>query len=108
MNCKQGDLAFVVGAVNPQNLMKIVEVLGPYDPATCGIVATIESRQLWLCESRGSELIWGDLTGTGFIRDTRGPIPDECLKPIKPPAGDIVTSGKTEQPAPSDAAAQHM
>jgi hypothetical protein len=84
MNCQPGDLAFIVRSSNPENLMKIVEVIKAYDPADCGIVVTDESRQVWLCESRGSPIVWSDQAGVAFLRGMSGPIPDECLWPIRP------------------------
>lgn len=107
MNCQPGDLAFVIRAANPENLMRIVEVLKSYDPADSGIVMTTESRQVWLCESLGSPLIWGDLAGTNFIRAMAGPIADECLWPIRPAKDEPADSRKTEQPSPAAAAIQH-
>lgn len=84
MNCKQGDLALVVRATRPENLMKIVEVIGPYDPRECGIVLSVDSKKVWLCESRGSPLVWANAWGFGETHSHRGPIPDEYLRPIRP------------------------
>jgi hypothetical protein len=84
MNCKPGDLAFVIRSAHPGNLMKIVEVIKPYEPSECGIVIVSKSRQLWLCEAQGSDLVWSDLVNQPMTRAARGPIPDECLFPIKP------------------------
>lgn len=108
MNCKPGDLALVVRSSNPENLMKIVEVIKPYDPRDCGIVALDDSRQVWLCESLGSKLAWSDIAGTHTTRAQTGPIPDECLKPICPGQEDETSVTKTKCPAPQSAvAAQH-
>jgi hypothetical protein len=101
MNCQPGDLAFIVRSSNPENLMKIVDVIKPYDPADCGIVVSDESRQVWLCESRGSPLVWSDQAGVAFLRGMAGPIPDECLRPIRPGHEDHSVDAGLQQPAPT-------
>ena len=104
MNCQPGDLAFVVRSSNPENLMKIVEVIKALEPQDSHITITTPSRQLWLCESQGSDLVWSDLVNQPMTRGPRGPIPDECLRPIRPEQEDAPTGEKTEQPAPTAAA----
>ena len=104
MNCKPGDLAFVVRSSNPENLMKIVEVIKACEPHDTPISITTPTRQLWFCESQGSDLVWSDLVNQPMARGPRGPIPDECLWPIRPGQEGVPTGEKTEQPAPTAAA----
>jgi hypothetical protein len=63
--------------------MKIVEVIKPYE-SDVAIVLTTPSRQVWLCESRGSDLVWSDMVGQPMHQGPAGPIPDEFLWPIRP------------------------
>lgn len=83
MNCQPGDLAIVVSSTIQQNIGKIVDVVKAYDPQDAGILPTNESRQLWLCETKGSLLRWASPDGHGVIHQSAGPIPDEFLRPLR-------------------------
>lgn len=70
MNCKQGDLAIIVKAVNPENIGKIVEVVRPYVQGERllsingkrggRVVGSMFSNDIWVVRSRGTPLVWSN------------------------------------------------
>lgn len=81
MNVKPGDLAVIVNSVIPANLGLFVTVIKAYDERTAGI-QVVDQGPLWHCQAKGVityENIYGQRVTT-----TDGPIPDECLRPIRP------------------------
>lgn len=83
MNCKPGDLAIVVRSKIPSNVGLIVQVIGGHSPLDTGILTTDSSCQVWHCEAQGSPLTWELEYSIGTLRRRNGPIPDECLWPIR-------------------------
>ena len=91
LRCRVGDLCVVIRAVHPSNLGHIVRVLAPYDPRGCDVDMADAD---WLVESarpmtwsRGERHLW---------QRRRGPVPDECLQPLRgevsPPMGSFTTA----------------
>lgn len=75
MNCRQGDLAFVVnatGMVVPENVDRIVRVM---EPAPFN---ALELPNVWVVASEGS-----DLTDTDGCPARAGVIQDANLRPIR-------------------------
>ena len=83
MNCKPGDLAIVVKSKISSNVGLIVQVIGPHSPLDTGIITCDTSRHMWHCESQGSPIAWELEHSIGTLRRRNGPIPDECLQPIR-------------------------
>ena len=91
LRCRVGDLCVVVRAVHPSNLGHIVRVLAPYDPGGCDLdmdeADWLVESALPLTWSRGERRLW---------RRRRGPVPDECLQPLRdgatPPMGSSATA----------------
>lgn len=77
MNCKPGDLAFIVHS-EAGNEGRIVLVLGPSRPKGPGANAYGE-LPLWWCEGQGSPL----QDTFGFL-NTEFNFPDAYLRPIRP------------------------
>ncbi|MBP0714838.1 hypothetical protein ABXK61_16150 [Burkholderia sola] len=75
MNCKPGDLAFVIASTIPQNIGRIVEV-----------IAWSGEMQMWECRSRDPMLLKsGEFLTEHFCEDSR-------LRPISGvPINDDVT-----------------
>lgn len=88
MNCKPGDLAIVVRSKTPSNVGLIVLVRHGHSPLDTGIIPTAQSRQMWHCEAQGSPLTWSLEYSIGTEQRRNGPIPDECLRPIRDDDGD--------------------
>ena len=83
MNCKPGDRAIVIKSRTKSNIGRIVEVLRAYSPLDSGVIPTDGTRQMWLAKSIGSSLMWERAYSIGTEQRSEGPIPDECLWPIK-------------------------
>jgi hypothetical protein len=83
MNCKPGDLAIITRSQTASNVGLIVLVKGGHCPEDTGIITTAQSRQMWHCVAQGSALTYtlGYTVGTEQRRN--GPIPDECLRPLR-------------------------
>jgi hypothetical protein len=84
MNCKPGDLAVVVRSKTPANMGKIVRVVQPYEPGQSGIVLRDFDGFVWLCDTAGSDLVWDSAWGCGLEYRRSGPVPDACLRPLRP------------------------
>jgi hypothetical protein len=74
MNCKQGDLAYIVDSQFPENLGRVVDVLSGYgvfrDEGFC-----------WNVRAKTALKGEGEIDGRiMYLRD--GFIPDSCLRPI--------------------------
>lgn len=82
MNCKQGDLAVIVGSWNPKNLGAIVRVIGPFVWSEWP-EWTNDAFQCWVIESEGRLLIASDGS-----QHRRRPYGDENLRPIRDPGDD--------------------
>jgi hypothetical protein len=78
MNCKPGDLAMVVRAINARNLGKIVQVVS--------FVPALKWRT-----PNGYRIAGGwrlDAPTQGWDGGWNGLIPDDCLRPIRDPGDD--------------------
>lgn len=84
MNCKPGDLAIVVKSRHPANLGKIVHVGSRYAIGDSHIVSLDSDPVIWLCHTTGSPLHWSGALGIEVVRSDSGPIPDSCLRPLRP------------------------
>lgn len=92
MNCKPGDLAVILYSDIPENIGLFVDVIEADDPIRHG-VSLLHPGPIWQCRARGIiryRNILGELILVG-----EGPIPDEVLKPIRPPGQD--TDTRTEK-----------
>lgn len=76
--CKPGDLAIVVHADYPANLGRIVQVIAPDVGAS--FVRFHERGTIWwvTCPSR---MTWS--MGNQVFQRRAGPVPDDCLLPIR-------------------------
>ncbi len=85
MNCKPGDLAWIIcdEAGDGRNLGLVVEVLRLLPPCGCSRCAQAPSAA-WECVSTGREIVGQVILGPiAFItRSHRADIPDAWLKPI--------------------------
>lgn len=84
MNCKPGDLAVVVRSRTSSNVGKIVHVLARHAIGDSRIVSVDEDLLVWLCHTAGSPLRWQNAVGGGEAQSDTGPIPDSCLRPLRP------------------------
>lgn len=92
MNCKPGDLAVVVTAGDGGNIGLFVTVLE--NARADHEVQLTEPGQVWHCEAKG-KIKYVDIFGRiGLFAD--GPIPDECLRPIRPSPINTETETKQE------------
>jgi hypothetical protein len=82
MNCNKGDLAVVVSSAFEENIGLFVEVLGPWLPGQCGIDSMFDDGHLWRCKAKG-EIRYTSVLGE-VVCLSEGPIPDRCLRPIRP------------------------
>lgn len=87
MNCKQGDLAFIVGSElgNTGKIVKVIRFLGE-----CPYFDSIDwfdgMGPCWLVETQGSQICVQNTAGVnGFHKVC--PAPDSRLRPIRP--GDV-------------------
>lgn len=82
MNCKPGDMAIVVASDWMDNRGIIVEVLHQHINTAFWDYGR---RPAWWC--RSSRLsTWYFKDRDLWVFDYEGPIPDDCLRPIRPPA----------------------
>jgi hypothetical protein len=84
MNCRPGDLAIVVRSRIASNLGKIVHVVGRFENGDSHIISLDTEDVIWLCRTEGSDLRWSGALGIETIRDDEGPIPDSCLRALRP------------------------
>lgn len=84
MNCRPGDLAIVTRSLIASNVGKIVQVIKPFAVGDSHIIPLDNAGMIWLCDTAGSPLHWADAMGIGREASTSGPIPDACLRPIRP------------------------
>ncbi|MES2631847.1 MAG: hypothetical protein V4669_02685 [Pseudomonadota bacterium] len=78
INCRPGDLAVVVTAENVANIGRIVRIIGPHSGR--GKLAMMGRGQVWLAACPQA-MTW--TIGSRIFLRTKGPIPDECLRPIR-------------------------
>lgn len=97
MRCKQGQMAWVLKAANPQNVRKIVTVaqyIGYYNQGEKFMYNELE------CEAVITDNYWWVTTSpstpfvTGFGETTRAFIPDTHLEPFKP---DVLDDDETTE-----------
>lgn len=86
MNCQPGDLAVVVRSKTVSNVGKIVHVRARYAIGDSYIVSLDSDAVIWLCHTAGSPLRWTNAVGVGETTSATGPIPDSCLRPLRPPS----------------------
>lgn len=91
MNCKPGDLAVVLYSDIPENIGLFVDVIEADDPSKHDM-SLLHPGQIWQCRARGV-IRYRNIFGE-YIAIGEGPIPDEVLKPIRPPAQDTDTTTK--------------
>lgn len=98
MNCKPGDLAIVIRSSTPENVGKIVHVRGIFQQGQNGILSN-DSGTIWWCVSEGSPLALRDALRFCPARVTECPIPDHCLRPLRP--GEDVDDNDVHDTAPT-------
>ncbi|RWA55324.1 hypothetical protein AU476_07390 [Cupriavidus sp. UYMSc13B] len=75
MNCKTGDLAFIVGDIFPENIGRVVRVVGP--------ARWVQDRPAWHCEVEGMPLRMQELDRPWEVSlDRAGDCYDADLRPI--------------------------
>jgi hypothetical protein len=90
MNCKQGDLAYIIKAIRPENIGKVVqciECIGFYEQySSFGLHGEVwwapTSDYLWVIQNSGS-------IETFFGTSKEAVIPDSWLRPIKTDPEDL-------------------
>ena len=91
MNCKPGDLAYIVASQLPENIGRAVEVLHPSEP--------ILEAPAWIIRVTGRPLAGLDDKGNvGYAQMTRHL--DSCLRPITGPSATDDTETEIVRPAP--------
>jgi hypothetical protein len=100
MNCKPGDIAYVINATMPQNIGRMVQVISPLgvEPHWGGYIWRIGSCKgqfCWLVRSCGAPL-------TNYQREAlfEAPFADWCLRPIRPQDDDAQDESFRWAPAP--------
>lgn len=91
--CMPGDLAVVIDAFNPENIGLCVTVIRPYEYASDTTLPQmpyprVEGRTIWVVAAP-REMKWNHSRNGKIIYATIGPVPDDQLQPIKPPAESI-------------------
>jgi hypothetical protein len=81
MRCKAGDLAVVVSSIQPENIGLFVDIVEPY-AGEMMFVDEQERTGIWECRARG-KIAYESIEGKRLLL-TIGPIPDRCLRPIRP------------------------
>ena len=79
--CKLGDLAITVNAYNPENIGKIVRIIG-----AVGLTKWYgfdERTWVWIVETEGSDLTYKHWDDPKKIYQNQGDVPDAFLRPIK-------------------------
>jgi hypothetical protein len=97
MNCRPGDLAVVIKAMNKQNLGRIVHVIEEHDGSGDLVLDATVLGHIWLVEA-ARPLVWR--RAGKRLRRRRGPAPDAYLMPVgratpvsnAPATSDISTS----------------
>lgn len=82
MNCNKGDLAIVVSSTSESNIGLFVEVIRPWEPGQGGVDEILDSGHLWHCKAKG-DIRYKSISGQ-VVHLSEGPIPDRCLRPIRP------------------------
>lgn len=82
MNCNKGDLAVVVKSASEENIGLFVEVVGAWEPGQGGVDQVLDLGHLWLCKAKGN-IRYLSVHGREALL-SEGPIPDGCLRPIRP------------------------
>lgn len=81
MNCKPGDLAVIVRSAHSENIGLFVDVVEAHNPDSSGIILTQSDTQ-WMCRAKG-KIRYESILGEHLLL-SEGPIPDCCLKAIRP------------------------
>ena len=86
--CKVGDLAIAINAYNPENIGKIVRIVG-----ASGLIEWFgfeEPTWVWIVQTDGSDLTYqyGDDPKKNY--QNPGEVPDAYFRPIKPPEVEII------------------
>jgi hypothetical protein len=89
MNVKPGDLAVIIASDTPENIGLFVDVLEADDRGKTGITL-MHGGQVWICRAKGL-ITYRNILGQ-VCHLIEGPIPDDVLKPIRPPAPDTKVS----------------
>ena len=80
--CKVGDLAITVNAYNPENIGKIVRIIG-----SSGLIEWFgfdEPTWVWTVQTEGSDLIYQYGKSPKKRYQNQGEVPDVYLRPINP------------------------
>ena len=72
----------MVSSAFEENVGLFVDVLGPWLPGQCGIDGMFDDGHLWRCKAKG-EIRYTSVCGE-LVYLSEGPIPDRCLRPIRP------------------------
>lgn len=90
MNCKPGDLAVIVKSENAENIGLFVEVIEAFRNGMYGPWHLIGDPPAWVCKAKG-QIVFTNILRERFVV-SEGAIPDECLRPIRPPAPETKTN----------------
>lgn len=93
-NCKPGDLAVIIKSENAENIGLFVEVIEPFKNGMFGPWHLIGDPPSWVCKAKGN-ILFTNILGERLLTD-EGPLPDECLRPIRPPSKPIQTTTKKD------------
>jgi hypothetical protein len=103
MNCRPGDLAYIVNAAMPENIGRMVQVLEPLgvEPFWGGFrwrIGPCKGQFCWLVRSCGVPLL--AVKGGQFVEI---PVADSQLRPIRDPGDDAQDESLLWAPAPEKA-----
>lgn len=82
MNCKPGDLAFIIKSNAPENLGLFVDVIRPFNGVIDAPYPGSEVGPLWLCRARGA-ICYTSTIGDMKLYEREGYIPDNKLHPVR-------------------------
>ena len=83
MNCRPGDLAISINTCWPENIGLIVRVVRRHVDTPAW---NFRGEPTWWCVC-GQPMTWHFLPTTRVVKAHEGPVPDACLRPIRPDAG---------------------
>ena len=82
MNCKPGDLAFIIKSNAPENLGLFVDVIRPFNGVIDAPYPGGDVGPLWLCRARGA-ICYTSFSGDSKRYEREGYIPDNKLHPVR-------------------------
>jgi hypothetical protein len=100
MNCKPGDLAYVIRGRNYGTLVLVGKAfhINASGKTKFGAFTFLGNERSWLCRAVGRPLL--DPFAGKVVQFYERPIPDSALRPIRDPGDDAVDETLLRLPAP--------